>query len=298
MKRIKIGIPRALLYYRYGILWKTFFESLGCKIILSLETTKEIIELGIKNTNIDTCISYKLYIGHALYLSDKCDYILVPRICNYGKSNQVCPKYQEVYEELREKLFKDYLIYYEIDHTKYKYEFIEFIKMGLKVCKNPIKIIYSYVLAKKKQNIYNTIKINEAKNKLSKQHKKVLLLSHIYNVDELYFTKPIITYLKNNNILTIKSSSILPKTAITFSEYFDNNDYLIYTKELIGSLYYYKYQVDGIIILSEDNCKPDKDTTEKIIERNKEVPILNLVINENISKEYIEKELFNFIKAI
>ena len=30
------------------------------------------------------CLSIKNYIGHVDYLKDKCDYILVPRIDNYG----------------------------------------------------------------------------------------------------------------------------------------------------------------------------------------------------------------------
>ena len=28
-KNMKIGIPRALLYYRYHVLWNTFFRELG-----------------------------------------------------------------------------------------------------------------------------------------------------------------------------------------------------------------------------------------------------------------------------
>ena len=69
MKKIKIGIPRAFLYYRYGVLWKNFFESLGCNVILSPETNKEILDLGVNNTIDECCLSYKIYIGHALYLS-------------------------------------------------------------------------------------------------------------------------------------------------------------------------------------------------------------------------------------
>ena len=41
MKKIKIGIPRAILYYRYGVLWKNYFESLGLNVVLSPETNHE-----------------------------------------------------------------------------------------------------------------------------------------------------------------------------------------------------------------------------------------------------------------
>ena len=61
MKKIKVGIPRALLYYRYGVLWKNFFENLGCNVILSPETNREIMELGVNNTIDECCLSYKIY---------------------------------------------------------------------------------------------------------------------------------------------------------------------------------------------------------------------------------------------
>ena len=85
MKKIKIGIPRAMLYYRYGVLWKTFFENLGLNVVLSPETNREILDLGINNTVDECCLSYKIYIGHAIYLYKKCDYILISRACDYGK---------------------------------------------------------------------------------------------------------------------------------------------------------------------------------------------------------------------
>ena len=92
MKKIKVGIPRALLYYRYGVLWKNFFESLGCNVVLSPETNKQIVELGVNNTIDECCLSYKIYVGHVLHLSNICDYILISRVCDYGKKEKVCVK--------------------------------------------------------------------------------------------------------------------------------------------------------------------------------------------------------------
>ena len=100
MKKIKIGIPRAFTYHRYGVLWKYFFQSLGCKLVLSPETNQEILDLGINNTLDECCLSYKIYIGHVLYLNDKCDYLLISRICNYGKNDKVCTRFNEIYDKL------------------------------------------------------------------------------------------------------------------------------------------------------------------------------------------------------
>ena len=104
MKKTKIGIPKALLYYRYSILWKTFFTNLNCEIITSGDTNKEILELGKKYSIDESCLSSKIYIGHVATLVNKCDYILVPRVENYGKKEKVCVKFNGIYDIVK-KLF-------------------------------------------------------------------------------------------------------------------------------------------------------------------------------------------------
>ena len=37
-----VGIPRALLFYRFGVLWTTFFESIGRTVVVSEPTDKAI----------------------------------------------------------------------------------------------------------------------------------------------------------------------------------------------------------------------------------------------------------------
>ena len=250
MRKITIGIPRAYLYYRYGILWKYFFKNLNCKIILSPETNNQILALGRNNTIDECCLSYKIYIGHVLYLKDKCDYVLVARICDYGNKEKVCTRFNGTYDSIKYLIPKNKIIKYNIEYTNHKYELIEFIKMGLKITRNPIKIIYSYIYAKKKQKNYDIQKENETKNKLLNSEPKILLLSHFYNLKDRFISEYIINYLKQNNLTIIYSNHLDKKTANSFSEYFSNTIYWKYSKEMIGSLYYYKHQIDGIIFIS------------------------------------------------
>ena len=39
---MKIGIPRAFLYYKYKYLWETFFEELGAEVVVSPETNRSL----------------------------------------------------------------------------------------------------------------------------------------------------------------------------------------------------------------------------------------------------------------
>ena len=297
MKKIKIGIPRAFLYYRNKVLWKKYFELLGCKVIISPKTNNDIVKLGVTNLQKECCISYKLFIGHALYLANQCDYIFVPIACNYGKKNKLCPIYKSAYESLLKKVSKYNLITYRIDYLNYKYEMIELLKIGFKLCKNPIKIIYSYITAKRKQINYNQNKENELKNKIHKQNKKVLIISNFYNLEEEIITLPVINYLKKYNIVTLKSNYLNTKIAISFSEFFNDKIDLLYLKEMVGAFYYYKYQVDGIIIISDYNCNMNS-LINTLVNENKEVSILNLVIDNETKKDNIERQLLKYINEI
>ena len=296
MKKKRIGIPRALLYYHKGVLWKKFFELLGCKVIISPETNNEILSLGAKQEINERCLPYKIYVGHVLYLLNKSDYIIIPRVCNYGKNNKVCPVFNKIYINIKSLVPKEKILSYNIEHTKYKYESIGLIKIGLKFTKNPIKVIHSYIYAQKKQKKYNLQKENENKNKLLKRNIKVLIMSQFYNIDDKYISSYIKEYLSRNNITTLLSSNLDIKTSQSFSEYFSNNISLKYTKEMIGSFYYYKYQINGAIIISAYQCKIDSVINNFIITNKKEIPILNITIDENALN--IEKKLEEFINII
>ena len=45
-QKIKIGLPRAMLYYRYRILWRTFFQELGMETVVSAATDRDLLERG------------------------------------------------------------------------------------------------------------------------------------------------------------------------------------------------------------------------------------------------------------
>ena len=298
MKKIKIGIPRAMLYYRYGVLWKNFFELLGLNVVLSPQTNREILTLGTNNTIDECCLSYKIYIGHALYLSKICDYILVSRVCDYGKKDKVCTRLNGTYDNLKHLIPQEQLIDYNIDHTKRKYEFFGFLKMGLKFTKNIPKIIYSYLYAKEKQKQYDKNKANEEKNKLTKPNKKILIMSHFYNIQDKFISNYITTYLENNNLIPIYSNNIDKKTATTYSEYFSNTLDWKYSKEMVGSFYYYQHQIDGVIYISTYPCGVDALVNNLLMLKNKDLPTLNLLIDENITELSLETKLESFIDII
>jgi len=63
-KKIKVGIPRALHFYRYFPFWKKLLEELDVEVILSTPTNKKIVEEGVTHGFGELCIPVKIYYGH------------------------------------------------------------------------------------------------------------------------------------------------------------------------------------------------------------------------------------------
>jgi predicted CoA-substrate-specific enzyme activase len=94
-----VGVPRALLVYDYAPLLLGFLSSLGAKVVLSSQTTKEITEEASQLSYSDSCFPLKLLHGHAAHLTEV-DYILYPCAVRLGlkegEENQkyTCPLVQ------------------------------------------------------------------------------------------------------------------------------------------------------------------------------------------------------------
>ena len=297
-KKIKVGIPRAFLYYRHSVLWKEFFEKLNCNIIISPETNKEIIELGKKYSIDESCLSSKMYMGHVAYLSDKCDYVLVPRICDYGKNNNVCVKFNALYDIAKNLFPTVNILNYNIEKTKFKFEFTGFVKMGLILNKNIFKVIYSYIFAKLKEKKHNEYLINQQKQVLNNNKIKILIVAHPYNIYDKYIGEPIIRFLKNMNVEIICADLLDRKKAIKYSYQLTNTLYWTYSKELVGAVNYYKDKVDGIIFITSFPCGPDSLVNELLIRKLKNIPITNILIDESTAEAGLITRLESFIDII
>ena len=297
-KNITIGIPKAFLYYRHKILWKSFFTNLGYNIIISTDTNKETIEIGKKYSIDESCLASKIYLGHVSYLKDKCDYIFIPRISDYGKGEKVCMKFNGTYDIVKNTFPEVNIIDCNIETTKKSNEFIAYTKLGLKLTKNIFKIVYSYIKAKSKEKKYQKQQMIKQQIKLNTKKLKVLIISHPYNIYDKYIGEPIRKILNNMNVELIYADLLDKKIAKKYAKELSPTLYWIYSKELIGAIGYYQNQVDGIIFLTTFPCGPDSLVNELMIRKIKKIPITNILIDESNAEAGIQTRLESFIDII
>lgn len=296
--KIKIGIPRAFLYYRDYILIKNFFEGIGCTTILSAPTNKEIVDNGKILAVDESCLPFKIYLGHVKYLSSRCDYILVPRVCNYGKKKRVCMRFNGIYDVVHNLFPDSNILCYNIDYLKFRFEFIGFIFMGLKFNKNVLKVIYSYIMARKKQSLYIKGLYNGQLNKLKSNNIKVLIVSHPYIMYDAFLGSDIIKYLSNENIDILYSDRMNKKEAICYADDFSHTLYWLYSKESIGSLINYKNAIDGIIYLSSFPCGVDSLVNELAIRKIQNIPSINIILDESSATSGLYTRLESFVDIL
>ncbi|HLN55407.1 MAG TPA: acyl-CoA dehydratase activase [Bacteroidales bacterium] len=83
-KATTIGIPRALMvFYQQFPFWRTFFEELGFRVIVSRESDKDLVTKSLECITTETCLPVELMHGHVTDLFEKgADYIFIPFIVN------------------------------------------------------------------------------------------------------------------------------------------------------------------------------------------------------------------------
>ena len=96
-----VGIPRAMLYYRYGPLWEHFFQTLGVSTVLSFPGSRGILETGTTRAPDESCLSLKMFMGHVESLIGRCGQIFIPRYSNYGPTELFCTRYESLYDQAR-----------------------------------------------------------------------------------------------------------------------------------------------------------------------------------------------------
>lgn len=295
---MKIGLPKALLYYYYAPLWKAFFNVLDIDIIESKDTTTKTLIQGKEKSIDESCLALKIYLGHIEELKDKCDYILVPRIYSLVKTEQVCTNFNCLYDLVRNTFPDIKILNYNIDVKNHHSEKSAFIKIGKELGFSIIESLNAYKKAKVIENNYYKNEEKKAKNTLKSNKTKILLLGHPYILNDNLIGKNIINYLKKNNISIIYSYQI-PRDLIEFNcNKISEKIHFTMNKKLIAAFNYFKDKVDGTIILTAFPCGPDSLANEMIIRKRGKHPALLLTFEDLTNDTAIITRLESFLDML
>lgn len=297
---VTIGLPRALLYYRYGSLWRTFFQSLGLKTVVSPPTSRKILDQGTALAQDETCLSAKIFLGHVQELVGTCDYILIPRISNFGRWRNMCTRFEGLYDATR-SIFRgsgQEFLSYNVDVLQELEEEAAFLTLGQSLGFPPKDVKKAYAAAKKQEQQVWKAKLRAQDQLYRAQGLKILLVGHSYILDDPFVGKVIIDALKQADVVPIRADIVDRNAALKASPKLSPTCKWEYSRELVGSIALHRDQVDGIILLSAFPCGPDAMVNELLVRRLKGIPVLNMVLDGQSGTAGVETRLESFVDII
>lgn len=297
---MKIGIPRALLYYRYGVLWETFFRELGMETVLSPHTNKNLLDAGNYYAIDENCLSSKLFLGHVSALKGKCDCVFVPRVANFGKDGVLCTRFEAMYD-MCVNTFRSQEIRFitcNVDIQQKKPEAGAYIRLGMELGAARPAAKAAWQKAKAAWHADQEQKRRTQEAALATDRIRVLVVGHAYNLYDEYIGKPILRGIERLDALPVCSDAIDLAQAQKDSLHICGNVPWIMSRELLGAIDKYHDQIDGIILLTAFPCGPDSMVNEMIIRRVKDRPILNLLLDSQDGSAGVDTRLESFIDII
>ncbi len=316
---IKVGIPRALLYYRFYPLWKTFFTELGAEVVVSEPTTQEIFRKGLKKFVGETCLPMKLVFGHVITLADKVDYLFIPRLVSIEKDTYLCPHFAGLPDVLR-AIMPDLppILDTYFNVRKKGVTMKSIYEAGKRFDKNPCRVYRAYqkaqeVYKKFLEGIREGITPQEAIQafdgeeipfvKERKERLNIALVGNPYTVYDPFSSLNIIQKLRKLGAKIYTSEMISDETIEMRLRALSKRIYWTFGKETVGAAFHYldSKEIDGLIYIISFGCGPDsllKEIVDDKARKNKKVAYMSLVIDEHTGETGINTRLEAFIEMI
>ncbi|KKN09902.1 hypothetical protein LCGC14_1041920, partial [marine sediment metagenome] len=258
-KKIKVGIPRALYFYRYYPFWKKLLEELEVEIILSSPTNKKIVEEGVTHGFGELCIPVKLYYGHVLKLireHPELDYLFVPRYVAEVKEAYFCPKFLSLPDIIKILPGIPKILNFEVNVKEFPIA-TSAIELGKELGRTQNQALNAYREAQKYFDEYHkflrsgapvnhTLRLVEKNRPFTqpkRKHKgdlKFLLLGHAYNIFDTFINIEFQKKLRDQGVevLTIENlpESIFKKPVIINKRL---RNYWRHEEEIMQSIRYF-----------------------------------------------------------
>ncbi len=317
---VRVGIPCALYYYEFYPFWKTFFNELGVETVTSGQTTKKILNDGVKEALADACVPVKLFFGHTIALRDKVDFLFIPRVVCMNKRTVYCPKFLGLPDMIRHSLEGlPEIIDTRLDtRTGATALFKAYYDLAKRFTSNRYRIVSAYYKASKALAKFN--KIMQAGLSPPEAMKSVLsgrattylpsdkklrfaVLGYPYLVFDKYININILDKLDKLGVQTISFEN-LPKNKLLKQKYsIDKTVFWTYSDAILRSAHYLfdSKTVDGIIHTTVFGCGPDS-IVDKLLEieakKHSQVPFTVISFDEHTGEGGTATRLEAFVDMV
>lgn len=311
---VRIGIPRALLYYHYFPLWETFWRNLGVEIEVSPPTNKQILDLGVEAAVPEACLPVKVYYGHILTLAQKVDYLFVPRLISSQKGTYICPKFMGLPDMLKHCGYNIPAIIaptLNARHGKKAWE-RSHLQAAEELGFNRRLTQFAWQQAQRELASYHKelqagrtpvdILYQRQPPKPTSRH-TLLLLGHPYNIFDEFVSMNLINRLYHRGYQVVTPEMLPPKLVEKEAARLPKHLFWSLGRLLVGTANHYLQEksIAGIVHVVSFGCGPDSLVGELLERRAKKlahVPFLLLTLDEHTGEGGLITRLEAFLDMI
>lgn len=309
----RIGIPRALMFYRYFPLWKVFFEELGWNVIVSdgLRKRGKLVYFE------DSCLPMKLLVTHSVALKERVDYLFVPRLVSLHRSYIMCPKFRGAPDIVRLALDGAVSILDEtVDVRAREHSMLRsMVRVGKrlgadeKVSQRAFQKAERFLLDFQKgwEERINRLHLRQAFDLETPTPKedngkkfRVAFIGHPYNLFDADVNKDALALARSLGMRILTSDGLSEKEIDVQVSDLSKEIYWSSGREIVGSLFHFlSGGVDGIVFFTSFKCGIDALLQEFIRRRLKMrggslTPLLVLSLDEHSAREGLTTRLEAF----
>jgi predicted nucleotide-binding protein (sugar kinase/HSP70/actin superfamily) len=327
----RIGIPKALMFYRYFPLWKCFFEELGWKVMVSSGPGKKGKLVYFE----DSCLPMKLLITHAVDLKDRADHLFVPRLVSLHRSHIMCPKFRGAPDIVRLATEGTVSILDEtVDLRTREHSMLQcFLKTGRRlgadekktkkafqnavrfftnfqkgwedrINRFPLKDLFKFDLLIPSEKSISPPPAGRRsrvrggdEGEGGRTQYRVAFVGHPYNLFDTDVNKDILTFAKSLGMTIITPESLSEKEIDGQVSDLSKEIYWSSGREIVGSLFHFlSGEADGVVFLTSFKCGIDALLQEFVRRRLKvrggsSIPFLILSLDEHSGREGLTTRL-------
>jgi predicted nucleotide-binding protein (sugar kinase/HSP70/actin superfamily) len=312
---IKVGIPRALLYYQYYPMWQTFFEELRAEVIVSPPTTQAILSSGSSRVVADTCLPVKVFCGHVLALVGGCDYIFIPAVRSVKRKIYNCSKFLGL-PDMTKAVIPEAppILDIDIDINKGKHKLYQAIyKLGRHFTWNPLKIRKAAIAAGQAYRKYRQLMSGYGLTPLqaidrikpetfSPNQATIALVGHPYLLYDEHINHRLIHRLEEAHYKVLTPEMLTTEQTELAINRLTGRPYWTYEEEVVGAGgHYLESGVDGIIGIMAFGCGPDSlmmDMVHRQAARLRKSSFMSLTLEEHTAEAGVITRLEAFLDMI
>lgn len=322
---IKVGIPRALLYYQYYPMWKTFFEELGVEVVVSPPTSQTILASGSSRVVTDTCLPVKVFLGHVISLVDKCDYIFIPAIRSVKRRVYNCSKFLGLPDMTRAVIPElPPILDIDIDVNKGKRKLYQAIcKLGRHFTWNPLKVRQASIAAWQAHLNYNRlmsshgltppqaierisgtpeVKLETASSRSTSTRGTIAIIGHPYLVYDEYINHRLVHRVEQAGYRVLTPEMLTTEELVSATVKGVGGTYWTYEEDVVGAgVHYLENGADGVIGIVIFGCGPDSlmmDMVRRHAARLRATAFTSLTLEEHTAEAGVVTRLEAFLDMI